>query len=211
MVRFHIDSDGFVWRNGVAARLTTLSYFGGGEYPCMHFKQEHWHNHDVVYPEVPFEEMVSDDFCWPRGGGQCEFETLPDGRIQIRAYHISTSTPVLEIIFPNPEMYHDAIYTAFMHSTGREIIDWASDENSRHMQEMRQIEIYLGYVPGCMLIEVGAVRRDLDVMTAFSRIELLERIYEVEGASRRLPGSMWAELGRFLQSLDKEGFRTGND
>ncbi len=210
VARFHIDEEGFVWRNEIAARLTTSSYFGGEKHPLMHFHGYHWDRYDVSYPEVLAEEVKGDDFCWPHGG-QCEFDTLPDSRIRVRAYHIAVNAPVLEIIFPNPEMCESAIYVAFMRPTDREIRDRVSDESIHHMREMRQIEIYIGYIPGTLLLEIGMTRRRVNEMTAYARIGVLEQVYRLNGVSRRLPADMFGKMERFLQGIDRHDFRTDAD
>jgi hypothetical protein len=210
--RFQIDEKGFVERNGIHAHLSLSSYFGAGEHPCMHFMRRDWGHYDAMYPEVSAKATITPiaDFSWPHSG-QCEFIILPDGRVQIRAHHSSLRTPVLDWIFPNPETYQEAIYTAFMRPTDREILDWTSDENIRHMREREQVEYFVGYVPTELLIEIGIARRSVPSMTTFAQIGILEHIHRLESASQHLPHGMLAELGSFLQTLDKEGFRTAED
>lgn len=93
----------------------------------------------------------------------------------------------------------------------REIIEWTSDQNLLHMQQSGEIDYIFEWLfrHGDILVD-GTTKKQVDEMTRFKRIELLERLSE---DSRMFGHEMTREICQFVEEIRpfKDGFRTADD
>lgn len=106
--------------------------------------------------------------------------------------------------------------------TDREILEWASDQNLKHMHEGAAIEMYFDWI--FLIVETlpsGQTRESVRTLTSLQQIKLLEHLVADEKFStefrRRCEGRtdsmhmVLGELAGFLEEIDKRGFRSGDD
>lgn len=93
----------------------------------------------------------------------------------------------------------------------QEIIEWASDENSRHMQQTSEIMYLFEWLlrDKDRLVD-GTTKVQIAGMTLFQRIELLERLCIHTGMYEH---QMLPDISRFVDEIKpyKDGFRTAED
>lgn len=91
----------------------------------------------------------------------------------------------------------------------REIIEWTSDENSRHMQKSGEILYLIEWLfKNTDKLVDGTTKEQVASMTQFKKIELLERLH----AHPEMFGTLlYRDISSFLEDVNKDGFRTADD
>lgn len=92
-----------------------------------------------------------------------------------------------------------------------EITDWVSDQSWLHMRQGSEIDHLMdGLLRNTDKLVDGTTKAQVDDMTQFKKIELLERLYQ---HPQMIGHPMLRELGQFVREiqLHKDGFRTADD
>lgn len=93
----------------------------------------------------------------------------------------------------------------------KEIIDWTSNQSCLHMQQGEQIDYLLEWLfKNIDTLVDGTIKVQVDAMTQFKKIELLEKLYE---HPQMIGHPMLRDLGHFVREIKphKDGFRTADD
>ena len=93
----------------------------------------------------------------------------------------------------------------------KEIIDWTSDQNMLHMQQGEQLGYLLEWLfKNTDKLVDGTTKAQVDGMTRFQQIELLERLWVHPDM---LGHQMLRDIGQFVEEIKpyKDGFRTADD
>lgn len=95
----------------------------------------------------------------------------------------------------------------------KEILEWTSDENIRHMHQLEEISYITDLLMGCSAeVFLGDTTKEaVSRMTPFRMIEFLERLNSSTDHPGVEPGIMCL-ISQFLEGVDdKNGFRTADD
>ncbi len=93
----------------------------------------------------------------------------------------------------------------------KEIIDWTSDQNMLHMQQAEQLSYLLEWLfKDTDTLVDGTTKVQVDEMTQFKKIELLEQLWE---HPEMIGHAMLRDIGQFVEEIEpyKNGFRTADD
>ncbi len=98
-----------------------------------------------------------------------------------------------------------------MTTEDQEMLEQLSDQNMLHMQQGEQLRYILEWLfkDTDMLVD-GTTKAQVDKMTQFKKIELLERLWEHPDM---IGHPMLRDIGQFVEEIKphKDGFRTADD
>lgn len=100
------------------------------------------------------------------------------------------------------------------HITDKEILDWTSDENSKHIMQRHTLELLVGRI--LKLADVfpdGSTLKQVREMSPFRQIQFLERLAENDDfawGALKVP-ELSREISLFVEEVDKRDFRTTSD
>ena len=104
---------------------------------------------------------------------------------------------------------HERITT--MTTEDREMLEHLSDQNMLHMQQGEQLSYLLEWIfKHTDTLVDGTTKAQVDEMTLFQKIELLEHLWE---HPKMFGHEMLRDIGQFVEEIKpyKDGFRTAYD
>lgn len=99
-------------------------------------------------------------------------------------------------------------------ATGQEMIDWASNQNLKHMNEGGELAYLIeGLLRERLILPDGTTKEQVAAMTQFQQIGILEQIIEKEDEVFAEPLSHPLVMGinMLLEKVNKDDFKTATD
>jgi hypothetical protein len=90
----------------------------------------------------------------------------------------------------------------------KEVIEWTSNENSRHMQQTAELAYLIEHLFQFDTVLAGSTKAEVADMTLLQQIEFLERCSQDASTFSALSAEWHRQIAVFLEEVKKENFRT---